>query len=89
MIPANIDIVAIIKDLNAWGLGDRKIEMICGFADGHITHIKAGRKGELGYSRAARLYNFWWEECKLHGKLIPWGDGAASADWSQHMAATT
>lgn len=62
MIPANIDHVAIVRDLNRWGIADYKIQMICGFTDGYVQHLKAGRVQQMNYQRAARLYNFWWEE---------------------------
>ena len=61
-IPANIDHVAIIKDLNRWGMRDAKIEMVCGFSQGYVIHVKAGRVQQMIYQRAARLYNLWFEE---------------------------
>ena len=62
MIPANIDHVAIVADLNQWGIGDYKIEMICGFSVGYVNHLKTGGVRQMAYQRAARLYNFWFEE---------------------------
>jgi len=61
-IPANIDHVAIIKDLNRWGLLDAKIENICGFSQGYVSQLRAGRIRQMTYQRAARMYNFWVEE---------------------------
>lgn len=61
MIPANIDHVAIIADLNARGLRDFKIETICGFSIGYVAKLKCGVK-QMAYQRAARLYNFWLSE---------------------------
>lgn len=61
-IPANIDHVALVEELNAWGYRDAKIELICGFSQGYILAIKKGRVGQMIYQRAARLYNFWEEE---------------------------
>ena len=66
MIPANIDHVQIIADLNSWGIKDAKIEMFCGFSQGHIRHLKEGLIRQLSYPRAARLYNLWFDEAKLH-----------------------
>ena len=62
MIPANVDHVAIIGDLNAWGIADYKIEAICGFSIGYVNHLKTGGVRQMAYQRAARLYNFWFEE---------------------------
>lgn len=60
-IPANIDHVAIVKDLNRWGMRDAKIELVCGFSQGYVGAIKAGRVQQMIYQRAARLYNLWWD----------------------------
>jgi hypothetical protein len=62
MIPANIDHVSIVQDLNRWGIADQKVEMICGFSRGYISKIKGGDVKQMIYQRAARLYNFWFEE---------------------------
>lgn len=62
MIPACIDHQQILQDLNAWGLRDFKIEMICGFSVGYVSQLKCGNVEEMGYRKAARLYNFWYEE---------------------------
>jgi hypothetical protein len=68
MIPANIDHVSIVRDLNKWGIADQKVEMICGFSRGYIAHIKGGQVRQMLYQSAARLYNFWFEE---HCKRVP------------------
>lgn len=62
MIPANIDHVSIVADLNARGLKDFKIETICGFSSGYIAQLKCGNVKQMTYQRAARLYNFWLSE---------------------------
>jgi hypothetical protein len=62
MIPANIDHVSIIAELNAWGLRDYKIELICGFSVGYVAQLKCGNVAQMTYQRAARLFNFWEEE---------------------------
>lgn len=64
MIPANIDHVAIIEDLNRWGLKDAKIELVCDFSQGYVQAVKKGRVQQMLYQRAARLYNFWLDEMK-------------------------
>lgn len=62
MIPANIDHLAILIDLNSWGIRDYKIELICGFSVGYVSQIKGGNVKQMSYQRAARLYNFWFDE---------------------------
>lgn len=64
-IPANIDHVAIVQDLNAMGLRDAKIELVCGFSQGYVAAIKSGRVSQMIYQRAARLYNFWCDEMRV------------------------
>lgn len=66
MIPANVDHVGIVAELNGWGIADFKIEMICGFSRGYVSHLKTGGVQQMSYQLAARLYNFWDEERKLH-----------------------
>lgn len=61
-IPANIDHLAILRDLNAWGLRDYKIEAICGFSIGYVAQLKCGNVKQMTYQRAARLHNFWVSE---------------------------
>lgn len=79
MIPANIDHCAIVEDLNRWGIVDYKIEIICGFSQGYISHVRAGRVRQMIYQRAARLYNFWLDERQTRGEFEP----------IQYLAATT
>lgn len=62
MIPANIDHVTIVRELNEMGWRDAKIELVCGFSQGYVLHIKAGHVQQMNYQRAARLYNLWFEE---------------------------
>ena len=59
MIPAMIDVMQVVCDLNAWGWRDSKIEVACGLGQGYIAQIRCGNIKEPGYSKAARLYNFW------------------------------
>jgi len=66
MIPANIDHVAIVQDLNRWGYRDYKIELICGFSVGYVSQLKCGNVRQMVYQRAARLYNFWLAERDTH-----------------------
>lgn len=78
-IPANIDHVSIVEELNRWGVRDAKIELVCGFSQGYISHIKAGDVQQMIYQRAARLYNFWWDELQRRTKVEP----------VQHLAVST
>lgn len=64
-IPANIDHLAVIADLNAWGLRDYKIEAICGFSVGYVAQLKCGNITKMSYQYAARLHNFWEDEQNL------------------------
>ena len=66
MIPANIDQVQIIGDLNRWGLNDYKITEILGFSEGYVAQLKCGNIAQMSQQRAARLWNFWWPERKLN-----------------------
>jgi hypothetical protein len=70
MIPANIDHVAIIADLNRRGLKDFKIETICGFSVGYVAHLRKSVK-QMTYQRAARLYNFWLSEADVSREPLP------------------
>lgn len=65
MIPANVDHVEIIRDLNAWGIVDFKIEMICGLSRGYVSQLKNDPDIRMTYQLAARLYNFWHSEQEL------------------------
>lgn len=69
-IPANIDHVGIIAELNSWGWRDAKIELVCGFSQGYVLHIKAGDVKQMNYQRAARLYNLWFDEAKERDALV-------------------
>jgi hypothetical protein len=62
MIPANVDHIGIIADLNTWGIRDYKIELCCNFSEGYVAQLKCGNVKQMAYQRAARLYNFWFEE---------------------------
>jgi hypothetical protein len=87
MIPAHIDLFAVISDLNGWGYGNTKIELVCGLSDGHVTHFMAGRRAIDGYQLVARIYNFWVDEAVSRGKRVPWN--APIADAGQHAVGTT
>lgn len=69
MIPANIDQVRLIKDLNEWGLNDYKVKEILGFSEGYVAQLKCNNITQMSQQKAARLYNFWWEERRLHDPL--------------------
>jgi hypothetical protein len=88
MIPANLDYVSIVEELNSWGIVDYKIEVICGFSQGYIRHMKAGTYQDMTYQRAARLYNFWAEERQDRGLDVLTRMGPLLEN-NQHLAATT
>ena len=58
-IPANIDVIQLIADLNATGWRDYKIEAACGFSRGYIGQLKCGNVVTPNYQYAARLHNLW------------------------------
>lgn len=70
MIPANIDYRAIIEDLVSYGFGPYKIDLVCGLYEGAISDMRNGRFQEMSYQRAARLYNFWWDERAKRGQQV-------------------
>lgn len=70
MIPANIDYQAVVQELNKFGINNYKLEAICGFSEGYITHLMAGDYRDMSYQRAARLYNFWCEERQARGLWV-------------------
>lgn len=71
MIPANVDYLALLGDLNRWGIRDYKIEAICGLGNGHVAQLKCGAIKDMKYRNAARLYNFWFDESLAHGEDVP------------------
>lgn len=62
MIPANIDAIELLNDLNTRGWLDEKISVACGWSSGYIAQIRAGRIAQMKYQNAARLVNFWASE---------------------------
>ena len=62
MIPVKLDYVQMFDDLNAAGISDYKIEMICGLAVGHVSHIRSRGCARMTYEVSARVYNFWESE---------------------------
>lgn len=70
MIPASIDYQAIIHDLIEYGFGPYKIDLVCGFYEGATADMLNGRNREMSYQRAARLYNFWWDERTARGLQV-------------------
>ncbi len=70
MIPL-IDHVQIVKELNAWGWRDFKIDTVCGFSAGYVAQVKCGNVKVMAHERAARLYNFWEHEALGRGVHIP------------------
>lgn len=70
MIPAHIDYLGVLTDLNAWGIRDYKIEAMCGLPEGRIAKIKCGATRSMIYANAARLYNLWESEAVSRGILV-------------------
>ena len=62
MIPAKLDYVQMLNDLNGLGIADYKIEMICGLSDGHASRLRTRSGGRVSYVISARLYNYWCSE---------------------------
>jgi hypothetical protein len=84
MIPARLDYLAMIADLNRWGIRDYKIENICALNQGLIAKLKCAAQRSMGYEKAARLYNFWLDEALAHGEHVPRG-----TSFPQTLDATT
>lgn len=64
-IPAGIDHLEIIRELESWGWKGTKIECACGFSNGYVSQLKCGNITEMGYNKAARLFNLWESEKDL------------------------
>lgn len=62
MIPPNIDVAQVVADLKEWGWLDSKIEVRCGLGQGYIAQVRCGGIKSPAYDKAARLYNFWYDE---------------------------
>ena len=84
MIPANLDYLAMLADLNRWGIRDFKIEAICDLNQGLVAKLKCGAQRSMHYENAARLYNFWHDEAIERGAHVP-----HCASNSQTLDATT
>ena len=65
MIPAQIDMLAIIADLRTLGWPDYKIEIVTGLGRGYIAQCRFGNIKCPAYDKAARLYNFWVQETQV------------------------
>lgn len=68
MIPVEIDVQQIIKDLNEAGWRDQKIEIACGFSGGYVEKLRSGVRPNRPYQLVARLFNFWEEEIGISGR---------------------
>jgi hypothetical protein len=66
MIPVEVDVQAIVDDLNNLGWKNQKIEVACGFANGYILKLRDGPRPNRPYQMVARLFNFWEEEMARH-----------------------
>lgn len=79
-MPADIDYLGILADLNAWGIRDYKIEAMCGLPEGRVAKIKCGATKSMIYANAARLYNLWESEAIAHGIDVPRGTSSLQAE---------
>lgn len=70
MIPL-IDAHEILRDLNAWGWRDFKIELVCGFTRGYVAQVKCRNVVDMSHGRLVRLFNFWEEEALGRGVRVP------------------
>ncbi len=59
MIPAKIDKDVILADLAKMGWIDYKVEIACALPRGWISKLRKGVTQDPGYSKTARLINFW------------------------------
>ena len=71
MIPANIDQIALLADLNRLGWKDYMLTEALGFSEGYISQLKCGNVAQMSYQKAARLYNFWCEEMNASMQNLP------------------
>lgn len=62
MIPANIDHIELLNDLNRMGWRDYKIGMMCDFSPGYISNLRSGVVRRISWQYGARIYNFWLDE---------------------------
>jgi len=67
-----LDVVALIDDLNRWGWRDQKIETVLDFSAGYVAKLRAGPRPERPYQLAVRLYNFWVTEGVKVGEFAEW-----------------
>lgn len=88
MIPL-IDHIQIVKELNAWGWRDFKIDTVCGFTNGYVAQVKCGNIKVMAHERAARLYNFWEQEAAArYVSIPPYSSPPDSRETLQAQAAT-
>lgn len=62
LIPLEVDFRALVAGLNAAGIKDHKIEMLCGFSKGYVAQLRCGNIGRMSFNHGARLYNLWLVE---------------------------
>ncbi len=65
MIPVEIDVEEIIRNLREVGWVDQKIEIVCGFSGGYVHKLMDGPRPHRPYQHVARLYNFWVTQCPV------------------------
>lgn len=70
MIPAELDISAMLADLKTWGWNDYKIEVACDYSKGYVSQVRNRFITFMSYQRAARLYNLWESERDLQTQQV-------------------
>lgn len=56
-IPTTIDVLALINELNGYGLRDHAIEIVCGLTQGYVAQVRCGNIKRPNYEYAAKIYN--------------------------------
>lgn len=59
LVPAKLDIPAMLDDLNTAGLTDNRVEAACDFSVGYVAKLRSGEIKRLSYEYGARLLNLW------------------------------
>ena len=89
MIPAQIDVLAIVADLRSRNWPDYKIEMVAGLGRGYIAQCRCGNIKSPAYDKAARLYNFWVQETTMRSTVAgPRQTGTQTGGFSATIAST-
>lgn len=71
MIPANLDYVSMIEDLNGFGWTDYRLDAILGYSAGYCAQVRCRNIKDPTYPKASRLYNFWFAERVARHMPVP------------------